>query len=192
MEREDRADDGLEVIAGTTVRPGEAIGWFAQLVGKIGATVSKEQKERRVKFTRLKKEKTEKREKHVEGDGARPRGAAHKICLHSPEKKSRAKRSDEGGSRSAGSESESERVERNGEKQRWGRKRWYGSRIAEMERGSSLPKKKKKRRRRRRRRRRKSGRDRKEGTRPRERRGGLCVPLGKRRESRVGPRLANG
>lgn len=24
----------------------------------------------------------------VEGDGARPRGAAHKICLHSPEKKS--------------------------------------------------------------------------------------------------------
>lgn len=33
----------------------------------------------------------------VEGDGARPRGAAHKICLHSPEKKSRVKKSDEEG-----------------------------------------------------------------------------------------------
>ena len=82
-------------------------------MGKIGASVSREQKERRVKFARLKeKNKTKKRE-HVEGDGARPRGAAHKICLHSPEKKS-----DEEGSRRAESESERERERESGEERR--------------------------------------------------------------------------
>ena len=74
----------------------------ANLVEKIGATVSKVQKERRVsKVHETEKKRKRRREEHEEGDGARPRGAAHKICLHSPEKKS-----DEEGSRSAGNEGE--------------------------------------------------------------------------------------